>query len=333
MPRRHRGGFVSQEMYMDIGTEEQRGRDGDTSRLAAQKYNDHRHPAFEAVTLADLDSWASEGTLESSIDGRPGGIIENDVQQNIRQPGDLAIQGGRLFMSLGSSGEFVRVGGGLGSGGISLVNNNQVFVPDSMSFPLEMQPMHIPNQGPVDFRRADIEVGVPNFIAEQVCFAEDYNVNSAQSARIMGEIVASIFISSANMTNEEQIFFLEGEGPRAKVTFHATPMVNNSFEEFTNPDPASDTLSIESQTGDPFYFGQARYEADKVEIHTLENLLIRCSVEMAHISETLSPQRIQQIQTDSFGGIEADMVAAFNGLSGRYKLDILSLRLKVNLEF
>ena len=333
MPRRHRGGFVSQEMYMDIGTEQERGRDGDSARLAAKKYNDHRHPAYEATTLADLDSWASEGTLESTVNGRPGGVIEDNPQQNIRQPGDLAIQGGRLFMSLGSSGEFVRVGGGLGSGGISQVNNSQVFIPDSMSFPIEMQPMHIPTQGPIDLRRVDMEVGVPNFVAEQVCFAGDYNVGSARSARIMGEIVASIHISSANMNANELIFFQEGEGPRAKVTFHATPMVNGSFQDFTDPDPASDTLTIESQTGDPFYLGQAKYEADKVDIHTLENLLVRCSVILAPLTETLSPQRIQQILQDDFQGNEANMVTAFNGLSSRYKLDILSLRLKVNLEF
>lgn len=335
MPRRHRGGFVPQEMYMDIGTEEQRGRDGDTSRLAAQKYNDHRHPAYEASTLADLDLWAGESRLSSEINQRPGGVLIEDPNQNIREPGDLAIQGGRLFMSLGSSGNFVRVGGGLGSGGVSLVNNQQTFIPDSVSFPIEMQPMYLLNGQITDLRRVEMSVGIPNFIAEQVCFAEDYSIHSTSSAKIVGEVVASIHIDTPVMNATEQIFFRENEneGPRAKVTFHATSMTNGGFQGFTNPDPASDTLTIESQTGDPFYTQQARYETDKVDINELENLLIRCSVVMAPLSETLSAARVEEIRVNEYAGSEPDMVNAFNALSARYKLDILSLRLKVNLQF
>lgn len=91
MARQHSGGFINPQFYFNIGTDAARGRDGDTARTAAQKYNDHRHSAYVAVSTNDLRNWQNEIQSASTEpnSGNPGGLL-SDAQEFLRLPGDLA---------------------------------------------------------------------------------------------------------------------------------------------------------------------------------------------------------------------------------------------------
>lgn len=99
MARLHSGGFINEAFYFNIGTEDARGRDGDTARLAAQKYNDHRHSAFIAVSEAGLFNWVNElqDVSVESGSGNPGGIL-NSTNSRIRSPGDTAELNSVIYM-------------------------------------------------------------------------------------------------------------------------------------------------------------------------------------------------------------------------------------------
>jgi len=90
MPRNHSGGFIEQGFYWNIG-EGPRGRDGMDAREAAQRYNDHRHPAVELNTAAEVEAWITETENISQFDpsdGIQGGVIEPS-NNRIRKPGDM----------------------------------------------------------------------------------------------------------------------------------------------------------------------------------------------------------------------------------------------------
>ena len=91
MPRLHSGGFINPEFYFNIGTEPARGRDGDTARVAAKKYNDHRHSPYAAPSPSALRNWINEFIAESEepLSSNPGGFIEAAAGY-IRLPGDTA---------------------------------------------------------------------------------------------------------------------------------------------------------------------------------------------------------------------------------------------------
>lgn len=105
MARQHGGGYINEDAYWNIGTDAQRGRDGDTARDAARKYNDHKHPAAVIVDVGDLHSWANEPQLASA-----GGYLADNAAEYARSPGDLAIYGGRLYVSDGA-GDVLPLGG------------------------------------------------------------------------------------------------------------------------------------------------------------------------------------------------------------------------------
>ena len=63
MPRNHSGGFIEQGFYWNIG-EGPRGRDGMDAREAAQRYNDHRHPAVDLSTAAEVEAWITEKLMD-----------------------------------------------------------------------------------------------------------------------------------------------------------------------------------------------------------------------------------------------------------------------------
>lgn len=105
MTRRHSGGFVNEEDYWNIGTDENRGRDGDNARHAARLYNDHRHSAAIVSTSNELGSWAGERENisqhpESFLEGGGGRIESSDAV--IRRPGDLAALNNQLWMHTGA---------------------------------------------------------------------------------------------------------------------------------------------------------------------------------------------------------------------------------------
>lgn len=98
MSRRHGGGFITSDSYWDIGTEDARGRDGDTSRIAATKFNDHRHSAYQALSVDALNNWRSELSVASTHPDTdiPGGHIPTEAVP-LRSPGDVADLDGNLF--------------------------------------------------------------------------------------------------------------------------------------------------------------------------------------------------------------------------------------------
>ena len=98
MSRNHNGGFIGGSDYWDIGTDAQRGRDGDTARDAAKKFNDHRHSAAIKLNPIALSDWTreSEDASVSPSSGLPGGRISQSAQP-IREPGDLADHNGQLY--------------------------------------------------------------------------------------------------------------------------------------------------------------------------------------------------------------------------------------------
>jgi hypothetical protein len=96
MPRRHNGGFIDLPSYWGIGTDAQRGRDGDTARAASRKYNDHRHPAAITTSPADLSAWSTELNAPSTTNGVVGGYLVDD-NTPLRVPGDIADLSGDLF--------------------------------------------------------------------------------------------------------------------------------------------------------------------------------------------------------------------------------------------
>lgn len=124
MARKHSGGFIEHDFYWNIGTGD-RGRDGMNAREAAQRYNDHRHPAIELATPNDVDEWLNEVENISTHDDRPdvqGGLL---VPSNarIRKPGDLMKYEGLTWMYVGD-GNLYPIGVGEGC----YINNAYEFV-------------------------------------------------------------------------------------------------------------------------------------------------------------------------------------------------------------
>ena len=329
MPRNDKGGFIAQEMYWNIGTEDQRGRDGDTSRTAAKKYNDHRHPAYVAATTTALDEWAAETQTESG-----GGYLQTDANQLIRMPGDLALCQGRLFMSTGTSGEYVHLGGGLG-GGI----DSGSFTQDSITIPIEMQPVHLVDDV-VNLRR--IELDTLNFsdVAEQVCFAGDYNVSSATETEVRADIVASVYRDpeQVGLNADEAIFFPETgtKVPIVRVRFYSFGRnPDTTFPMGTDTSTGDDLIQITAQSGNPIVQNvSSSYDVETVQVHpTLTDLLVRCGVRMSTLAETFTPAEQSAFLSNGHFVDQATMEDKFNALSDLYKLDILSIRLKVIIKF
>lgn len=93
--RQPNAGFVEESSYWDIGTEERRGHDGDNARVAARKYNDHRHPASDV----GQSSTAMYSFLEEQVpvENPTGLVLESDSLGRIRRPGDSIFYRGLLW--------------------------------------------------------------------------------------------------------------------------------------------------------------------------------------------------------------------------------------------
>ena len=103
----------------------------------------------------------------------------------------------------------------------------------------------------------------------------------------------------------------------------------------TATDAQRDEIAITAQTGDPIITGvSASYDARTVQVHpTLTDLLVRCSARFGTLDETISQTRQQAMLTNSDFPDQATMESSFDALSELYRLDILSIRLKVILNF
>lgn len=109
--RQPKSGFIEEDNYWNIGTEDRRGHDGDSARVAARKYNDHRHPA------ADIgeSSTAMYAFLEehAPADNPYGVVLDTDSSGRIRKPGD-SIKYRGLLWKYTEEGEAVPLGVGPG---------------------------------------------------------------------------------------------------------------------------------------------------------------------------------------------------------------------------
>lgn len=96
--RQHNSGFIPQETYWSIGTEERRGHDGDNAREAAKKYNDHRHPAGNI----GVDGSLMYSFLEELVPltNHAGIELASDSIGRIRLTGDLVKYKGLIWMYL-----------------------------------------------------------------------------------------------------------------------------------------------------------------------------------------------------------------------------------------
>lgn len=128
MPRKHSGGFVERDFYWNIG-EGPRGRDGMDAREAAQRYNDHRHPAIELSSAAEVDAWINEVENISQFDDtdgiQGGSIVPTAANLPIRKPGDLMRFAGLVWVYIGD-GEVSPLG--VGDGCYVDASNNYEFV-------------------------------------------------------------------------------------------------------------------------------------------------------------------------------------------------------------
>jgi hypothetical protein len=102
MARQHGRGYIREGDYWVIGTEDGRGRDGYTAREAAQRYNDHRHPAHVVSNDPQgVTAWLNETRDVSQITRNsvtyPGGY-EQAGNVLAREPGDVVFYGGTPFM-------------------------------------------------------------------------------------------------------------------------------------------------------------------------------------------------------------------------------------------
>ena len=333
MSRNHNGGFIDQEMYWNIGSEEERGRDGDTAREAAKKFNDHRHSAFVAQTAGDLNAWLVESQIASEVNNVQGGYLVTDGSINVRRPGDLATLNGHMFMATNSSGSYIRLGGGFGGG-----LRDDTYVSDQISIPIEMRELPLLGDATVNLRRIELSKFISD-VAEQVCFAGDFNVQGATSKEVRADIVASIFRDPMNPVNSDEALFFPAngsDGPIVKMFFSAFPKnEDGTFPMGTALDAQRDEVGITAQTGNPIIDGvTAAYDVKTVQVHpTLTDLLVRCSVRFGTLDETISRARQQVLLGNSSFQDQDDMESRFDALSELYRLDILSVRLKVILNF
>ena len=107
----------------------------------------------------------------------------------------------------------------------------------------------------------------------------------------------------------------------------------DSFEAYLRI--VRDEIGITAQTGNPIITGvAAAYDVRTVQVHpTLTDLLVKCSVRFGTLDETISRAKQDALLGNSSFQNQADMESRFDALSERYRLDILSVRLKVILNF
>lgn len=134
MARPHGRGYIRETDYWHIGTEDARGRDGYTAREAAQRYNDHRHPAFTTQQPADVVNWRS-AALDTSVYTQEGitlpGGYEATASTSARQPGDVVFYNGRPFITNG--GELFGISG---FGGSFSADPVPAFTRDVLAYPV-----------------------------------------------------------------------------------------------------------------------------------------------------------------------------------------------------
>jgi hypothetical protein len=114
MSRNDDYGFIANNSYWEIGTEDARGRDGDDARVAAKKYNDHRHSAVDiANNEVAFRGFLSENKPAVNPGGLDYGVVDLVAPDPIRATGDL-IKYQNLIWMYDSNGIAIPLGVGAG---------------------------------------------------------------------------------------------------------------------------------------------------------------------------------------------------------------------------
>ncbi len=328
--RDHSGGYIKDTFYFNIGTEEARGRDGESSRTAAQKYNDHKHPAAELNGFPQIDAWSRELQMISQIDGVPGGILTNDSTKTARSLGDLASMNGHLFAYTGP-GIASPITCGLG-GRLVTQNNVTSFEKDVL---IEQIPIRVDSG--IDLANLPLNNAIDLSFAKGFIAKSDYRVANAESS-ILLELVAGIRRpSDVNLTAiEQKLFQLNNELVRPTVV-----VISNKEEFQGNQVPIAPANPVIRMVRTEYFLepnpwdNNISYELSDVSIdQNVENGIYFISYRRATPGE---------IYTGSFD--QGDIISAnYNNDAAAFEsdledfwatctFDILSVRLKIKNTF
>lgn len=330
--RKHSGGYIQEEAYLNIGTEEARGRDGDNARIAAKKYNDHKHAAHIALTIPQVDSWAREPQLESSIDGIPGGFIENNGANLARNEGDMVSFQGNIFMYK-SPGTVSPITLGLG-GKIETTNNITTFVSDVM---VEHIPLRI-NNG-VNLETLPLNTDAEIIVSKGIVIGSDHEIANADTL-VLIEVVAGINRAAGqNLTAiETKLFSIDGD-----VVAYPTVFIVTKSENFSGSDipviPSNNAsqvaLRIERfKSANPFYNNSAYELGESTISDNVENSIYFVGYKRASIEDIYTGNvDAQTIIDTNYGGSEQDFLNDMNTFWDTCSFDIISMRLKIKNTF
>lgn len=330
--RKHSGGYIQKEAYLNIGTEEARGRDGDNARIAAKKYNDHKHPAHIALTIPQVDSWSREPQLESSIDDIPGGFIENNGANLARTEGDMVSFQGNIFMYK-SPGTVSPITLGIG-GKIETVNNVTTFVSDVM---VEHIPLRI-NNG-INLENLSLNTDVELIISKGVVIASNHVINNADTKTLV-EVVAGINRPTGqNLTPiETKLFSIDGSivaYPTVFIIIKKENFVGNNIPVIPSNNSFQVSLRIERfKDSNPFYNVQAYELGESTVSDNVENSIYFVAYKRANIEDIYTGETsAQNIIDTNYAGIEEDFLNDLDTFWNTCSFDIVSIRLKIKNTF
>lgn len=330
--RKHSGGFIVEDSYLNIGTEDARGRDGDNARIAAKKYNDHKHPAHIAQSIAEANAWSQEPQLESSVDGISGGYLENDATKTSRTPGDLVSVNSYLFCHTEGS-NISPINMGLG-GQVQVINNVTTFKNDILisRAPLTINSSLVQENLPLN---TDVELT----FAKGVLVEDDYTIYNADTDVIF-EVVAGINRPTGpNFTDlENRLFNLNGELVGiptvsiiiAQESFNSNELVTNATNNAT-----TNSVRIERfKDINPFTNSIAYELAETTLSNTVDNKIYFVSYRRSNLVETYSGNfDAQDIIDTNYNGEEQDFLNELNIFWSTCSFDIMTIQIKIKSIF
>jgi len=275
--RQHSGGYINEAAYWDIGTDERRGRDGDTARDAARKYNDHKHPAAVIVDAGDLHAWANEPQLASA-----GGYLANDPGELARSPGDMALFNGGIYVSDGEGGALPL--SGLGGRVVINGSGDAVIVPDRVTLSQSIS---------TDTRVAvgGVSDGVTRLVGRVVLRDDAARADAADKVTRL-RVVSAIELSLSELQEQLLLQALTvGDvvvAPFATLTAVYTPIAAGGFASVGDATAAMSAAALLGLTGDvPQQLLDAR-GLDAAAWHSLDVPLVTGARGVLTVSATLA---------------------------------------------
>lgn len=254
MARPHGRGYIRETDYWHIGTEDARGRDGYTAREAAQRYNDHRHPAFTTAQPADVVNWRS-AALDTSVYSQgsvtlPGGY-ETTASTSARQPGDVVFYNGRPFITNG--GELFGISG---FGGSFSADPVPAFTRDVLAYPVAQiaQTVALPVAGAVDnFMRTNLSFFLdPANLRVQSADAIAYELSFIGALRF-GLVPAPVLTNDSNFAPYAVVRRAVYAANEAFVSESQAPLNGDTRVDTYAGTPGAALLSNINQTGPGWY--------------------------------------------------------------------------------